>query len=135
MDTRRIREFSDSHIDDLHRLYRNEWWTETREREELPSMLATSDELVAFEEGNSGELVAFARVLTDYTYKALVFDIIVAEPYRNEGLGEQLMGELLGHPRLVDVEHFELYCLEEIVGFYEQWGFTDELGNLRLMRR
>lgn len=135
MDTRRIDALSENHVDDLHRLYRNEWWTETRERQELPKMLDGSDELVAFEDAGSGRLVAFARVLTDYTYKAVVFDVIVAEPYRNEGLGRRLMAEVLDHPRLSAVEHVELYCLEEMAGFYEQWGFTDELGNLQLMRR
>ncbi|MFB6080092.1 MAG: GNAT family N-acetyltransferase [Haloferacaceae archaeon] len=135
METRRIEELTDGHVDDLHELYRNEWWTETRKRDELPRMLTNSDELVGFEDTDSGELVAFARILTDYTYKALIFDVMVAEPYRNEGLGERLMDELRGHPRLVDVEHFELYCLEEMVGFYERWGFTDELGDFSLMRR
>lgn len=135
METRQIEKLTDSQIEDLHRLYQDEWWTERRERTELPRMLSSSDELLGFESSNSGELVAFARVLTDYTYKALVFDVIVAEPYRNEGLGDQLMNELLGHPSLADVEHFELYCLEEMAGFYERWGFTDELGDLRLMRR
>jgi predicted GNAT family N-acyltransferase len=135
METRRIEELTDSHIDDLHELFQNEWWTETRKREELPQMLASSDELVAFEDSGSRELVAFARVLTDYTYKALVFDVIVAESHRGHGLVERLMEEIFNHPRLVDVEHFELYCLEEMAGFYEQWGFTDKLGDLRLMRR
>lgn len=134
MNVRRVEELSTSHIDDLHRLYQNEWWTEAREWEVLSRMLDGSDELVAFEDSNSEELVAFARVLTDYTYKALVFDVIVAELYRNNGLGERLMEELLEHPRLVDVEHFELYCLDDMVAFYEQWGFTDGL-DIHLMRR
>ncbi|MFC6988457.1 GNAT family N-acetyltransferase [Haloplanus sp. GCM10025708] len=135
METRRIEELSTGHVDDLHRLYQNEWWTETRDREELPQMLSSSDELFGIENADSRELVAFARVLTDYTYKALIFDFIVAEPHRNEGLGAQLMSEVLGEPRLADVEHFELYCLEEMTGFYAQWEFTEELGDLRLMRR
>jgi GNAT superfamily N-acetyltransferase len=131
---RLIDELTDNQIDDLHEMYRNEWWTETRGRGELPKMLANSDELVAFEDSDSRELVSFARVLTDYTYKALIFDVIVAGSQRGQGLGERLMEEILDHPQLVDVEHFELYCLEELAEFYEQWGFTAELGSLRLMR-
>ena len=90
---------------------------------------------MAFEDAASSELVAFARVLTDYTYKALIFDVIVAESQRGEGLGKRLMDEILDHPRLADVDQFELYCLEEMTEFYERWDFTDELGDLRLMRR
>lgn len=132
---RRIEELTDSHIEGLHELYRNKWWAKTRERKELPQMLASSDELVAFEDQEMKELVAFARILTDYTYKALIFDVIIAESQRGHGLGERLMEEILDHPRLVDVEHFELYCIEEMAGFYERWGFTADLGDLRLMRR
>lgn len=44
------------------------------------------------------------------------------------------MDRILSHPRLTGVEHFELYCLGELTSFYEQWNFTDELGQLRMMR-
>ncbi|MGM0591210.1 MAG: GNAT family N-acetyltransferase [Halobacteriota archaeon] len=135
MEPIRVTNFEDSHVDDLHQLYRNEWWSDTRERDELPGMLAESDEVVAFEAPNSGELVAFTRILTDYTYKAVLFDVIIAESYRGEGLGRRLIEEAIGHPRLADVEDFELYCVEEMVEFYEKWDFTDELGDVRLMRR
>ena len=65
----------------------------------------------------SDELVAF---LTDYVYKALVLNVIVAEAYRGSGLGARLMDAVMGHPRLRDVRHFELYCLPELTPFYER---------------
>ena len=135
MAVERVDELADEHVDDLLRLYRNEWWTEGRERDDVVRMLDGSDEVVGFEDATSGRLVAFARVLTDYTYKAVVFDVIVAEAHRDDGLGDRLLGALVDHPRLADVEHVELYCLGELVEFYERWGFSDDLGELRLMRR
>lgn len=98
MELQRLDELSDDHVDDLHRLYRKEWWTDERERDDLVRMLDGCDEVVAFVGRDSGELVAFARVLAD-------------------------------------VEHFELYCLAGTTGFYERWGFTDDLDDLRLTRR
>jgi len=135
MTVERVDGLTDDHVDDLLRLYRNEWWTAEREREDVVQMLDGSDEVVAFVDRDSGGLVAFARVLTDYAYKALVLDVIVAESHRGEGLGDRLLEALVDHPRLADVEHVELYCLGEMVAFYERWGFTDDLGDLRLMRR
>ena len=55
--------------------------------------------------------------------------------WRGQGLGRRLMDALLGHPELADVHHFELYCLEEMAPFYEQWGFQSDLGALRFLRR
>jgi GNAT superfamily N-acetyltransferase len=135
MDAERIDGLDEEHLDDLLRLYREEWWTEGRERDDVVRMLEGSDEVLGFAEPGSNELVAFARVLTDGVYKALVFDVVVAESHRGEGVGDRLMEAILDHPRLAGVEHVELYCLGELSGFYERWGFTDDLGDLRLMRR
>lgn len=35
--------------------------------------------------------MAFARILTDYVYKALILDVIVEPAYRGRGLGRLLM--------------------------------------------
>ena len=82
MDAERIEALTADHVDDLLRLYRNEWWTDDRERKDVGRMLEGSDEVVGFQDVGTNELVAFARVLTDYTYKAVVFDVIVAESHR-----------------------------------------------------
>lgn len=46
-----------------------------------------------------------------------------------------MMNEIINHPTLSRVEQYELYCLDEMVPFYEKWGFSDGLADLRLMRR
>jgi len=68
-------------------------------------------------------------------YKALILDVIVDVAYRGRELGRILMDTILQHPALRSVRHFELYCLPELMPFYRKWGFTDELGTLRFMRR
>jgi predicted GNAT family N-acyltransferase len=126
---------SEDQIDDLHRMYQAEWWTEGRERDDIVTMLDGSDYVVAFCDAQTETLVAFSRILTDTVYKALIFDVIVSAEHRGNGLGRMLMDAIIEHPALSEVEHFELYCLEEMVPFYENWEFSDELGELRLMRR
>jgi len=45
------------------------------------------------------------------------------------------MDSLLARPPLPLVGSVELVCQPELRGFYRRWGFTDEVGASRLMRR
>ena len=119
----------------LHALYQREWWTAGRTLEDVRAMLAGSDHLYGICEGETAQLAGFARVLTDGVFKALVFDVIVESAHRGQQIGRKLMERVLSDPRLARVKHFELYCLEEMAPYYEQWGFTSDLGELRFLRR
>src|SRR3989339_90635 len=73
--------------------------------------------LFALVEGE--ELVGFTRVLSDFVYKALILDVIIARPYRGKGWGQSLMQQVIDHPRLQSTHHLELYCLPEMEPFYK----------------
>lgn len=122
-------------VDALVALYANEWWTRGREREGVEAMLAASSRLYALVEPASGRLAAFARVLTDGVYTALLLDVIVAPELRGAGLGRRLMEAVLGDPELARVGTFELACQPALVPFYEKWGFAERPGGSTLMRR
>jgi predicted GNAT family N-acyltransferase len=126
---------SSSHLDDLLRLYGNEWWSKERTRSDVESMLLASDLLFAVIEKKSDSLVVFARVLTDRTYFALVLDVIVAPEHRGHGLGRLLVERICSEPTLQNVASIELVCQPELMPFYEKWGFSDRVGRSRLMRR
>lgn len=131
----RVTDLSERQIDDLHDMFEGEWWTEGRDRADVETMLEHSDEVVGLRDSDTGELVAFARVLTDYVYRAFVFDVIVEESRRGSGLGRRIMDAVVEHPSLSEVERLELYCSEDQTSFYEQWGFSTDVGSSRLMRR
>lgn len=135
MSVERIEQLSEPHRDDLHRLYKNEWWTVNRDRADIDAVVDGSDVVVGFANEQSRELVGFARAITDGVYKALVFDVIVAPDYRGLGIGDRLLSAIVAHPALSDVEHLELYCRDELVPFYERWGFSTDVADVRLMRR
>jgi predicted GNAT family N-acyltransferase len=78
--------------------------------------------------------LGFSRVLTDYIFKALIFDVIVSEDKRGQGLGHQLLSLIKNHGQLKSVKHFELYCVPEMFAFYEKHGFTTNIGEIKLMR-
>ncbi len=129
-----INKLTPGHIQQLHQLYQQEWWTDKRTLEETHTVVANSQIIIALVDENS-ILQAFGRVLSDYIFKALIFDIIVSEKYRNQGLGKKLLSNIESHPKLTRVKHFELYCLPEMVTYYESLGFSRELGDIVFMRR
>ena len=129
-----IEEIEENHIKDLHLIYQLEWWTEGRQLEDIKKMLQNTDVIVAFCDSKTKKLFAFARVITDYVYKALILDVIVERSYRKKDLGKTLMESILNHNSLKSVNHFELYCLPEMVSFYKKFGFSEKLNSLVFMR-
>ncbi len=121
--------------DELLRLYRGEWWSRRRTSGDVARLLAGSDLIVALVEAQSRSLAAFARVVTDGVCLALILDVIVAPGHRGRGVGRLLMDSVLAQAALRDVVSVELVCQPELVPFYAKWGFTDEVGRSRLMRR
>lgn len=128
-----ISELSESHIKQLHQLYKNEWWTKERTLSETESVVKGSQITMTLV-NNQDQLQAFARVLTDYTFKALIFDLIVSPDARGQGLGRKLTSLIREHPELQQVKHFELYCLPDKCSFYETLGFSCDVGEIKLMR-
>lgn len=133
MDLSPLATLSDDHVDQLVALYQGEWWCKGRERPDVETMLRHSDFVFAYGDAD-GRLAAFARVLTDRVFKALVFDVIVRPDCRGTGIGRRMLADIQGHPALARVRHLELYCRPELRAFYAAQGFADAEGVV-LMRR
>ncbi len=130
--TSRIEE---SRFGDLMAIYSQGWWTARRTREQVRRMLAESDVVFGVVDTERDRLVGFARILTDFVFRAHVQDVIVLEEYRGRGVSRLLMDAAVSHPRLKDVEMFELTCKPGLVPLYEKWGFTTGWSDLSLMAR
>src|ERR1700730_9366575 len=90
----------EDHVRELHALYQGEWWTRGRSLDEVQEMIDGTDHVFALVTDPGGQLAAFARVLTDGVFKGLVFDVIVAPGFRDQGLGRRLMDCIISHPTL-----------------------------------
>jgi GNAT superfamily N-acetyltransferase len=130
-----VNRLSSPHVEQLTRLYQGEWWSRCRRHEDVRRAVEQSDLIFAYMNSATGRLAAFARVLTDFVYKAVLFDVIVDPQYRDLGLGRALLEAVTAHPALLFVEQIELYCKPELAAFYERWGFTANLKELCFMRR
>ena len=129
-----ITNLTDTQVDQLVELYSNEFWCNKRKRNDVDRMLAKTDIIIGAED-RAHDLVGFVRVLTDYVYKAIIFDLIVHPNWRGKKVGKLLMDSVIKHPRLSHVEHYDLNCLPEMYKFYELWEFTADVGELGFMRR
>ena len=74
MTMRAVYELDETRIAQLHAFFTREWWTAGRSFEETRRCVEGSQICIGLIEDDSG-LVGFARVITDYTFKALIFDI------------------------------------------------------------
>ena len=73
-------------------------------------------------------------MLSDFTFKAFIFDVIVAKEYRGKGLSDKLLNTILNHSKLKNIETIELYCLPEMKPLYVKYGFK-EVDGLSFLRR
>ncbi|WP_137284453.1 GNAT family N-acetyltransferase [Halorussus salinisoli] len=132
-----VRDLTPEDAPELTALYGEYEWWDDRDVAGVREALAETEVAVGVEceartaseasggepRADDGELVAAARVLTDYNYYANVFDVIVAADRRGEGLGEVLMNAVCDHPDLQSVPGLSLLCREGLVPFYESVGF------------
>ena len=130
-----INSIDEQRLPQLMELYKDVWWAHDRTRAQVESLLKWSDLVIGLCDEADDRLVAFARVLTDRTFRAFLFDVIVAADYRGRGVGHRLMEELLSHPIIRGVELVELYCRPDLVTFYERFGFSSPDSGVVLMRR
>jgi GNAT superfamily N-acetyltransferase len=81
---------------------------------------------------STGELAAFARVVTDRAAIAYLGDVFVRESHRRRGLGKWLVESVLEHPDLRLIRTF-LLGTADAHGLYERFGFESQSGSTKWM--
>ena len=119
-----INTLDEEQAEQLHRIYQHEWWSKGRTLADVKEMLLHSDYVFGICRADSGQLVAFARVLSDRVFRAFIFDVIVAAEYRDQGLGLSLVEQIASHPELSRIQSIQLSCLPEMMPFYQKFGFA-----------
>lgn len=104
----------------LIHLYRQAPWAKHRALEQAQAMLAKTDVVISAWDGT--RLVGFGRVLTDYVFRASIWDVIVDREYQKRKIGTEIVRRILDHPTLQQVELF--WLCTRMPGFYERLGFS-----------
>ena len=108
-------------IGQLQRLFdQHSFWARGRRRSDLRRMLRQSQAVVSL--WQDSELVGFGRATSDTAYRAVLWDVVVMERCKGQGLGRRLVEALLEAPGLRQVEKVYLMTTESR-GFYERLGF------------
>ncbi|MEM9514441.1 MAG: GNAT family N-acetyltransferase [Actinomycetota bacterium] len=132
MDVDAITPVGQEHLDGVLDLFAGEWWSRHRTSDDVEHIIAGSTTVGLLEHG---ELVAFARAISDRSQLAVVLDVIVRPSARSRGLGDRLMAEVLNLPEVRAVRSIELVCQPALFEFYARHGFTSNVGDSTLMRR
>jgi N-acetylglutamate synthase-like GNAT family acetyltransferase len=101
-------------------LYRLAWWTRGRRSADVARMLRHPQVFLTAWEGQ--RLVGFARVITDFSYRAIIADVIVRPGAEGQGVGSALVKRALKDRRLKTVTGFWLYTTDK-QAFYKKLGF------------
>jgi GNAT superfamily N-acetyltransferase len=78
--------------------------------------------------------VGFARVITDYTEFASLWDVFIDEPHRKQGVGKALMKFVFEDPHLRGIFRWFLMT-EDAHGLYQKYGFKTEAYNPYIMMK
>lgn len=100
-------------------LSRDSYWATGIPRETVARSIENS---LCFGVYDSASQIGFARVITDFATYAYVADVFILEPYRERGLGKELMATIMAHPDLQGLRRWSLGT-RDALGLYAQFGF------------
>ena len=119
-------------IAQLLALYHVTYWAKGRTAAQVERALQYSRPVLTAWDGD--RMVGFTRVISDLTYRATIWDVIVADSHQKRGIGRELMRKVLDHPDLKTVTMF-LLLTKDRQEFYRHLGFTVESEMSMMLRR
>ncbi|OGT55565.1 MAG: hypothetical protein A3F14_04170 [Gammaproteobacteria bacterium RIFCSPHIGHO2_12_FULL_43_28] len=81
-----------------------------------------------------GKQMGFARVITDQSEFASLWDVFIDEPHRGKGIGQALLQYLFAHPQLRGTFRWFLMT-EDAHGLYQKFNFKTEVYNPYIMMK
>ncbi len=108
-------------------------WAKNRTIQDLKIMLANSSVVISLWQKN--ELIGFGRATSDYTFRAMLWDVVVKEDQQGVGNGKKIIKALLSSKPLIKVQNIYLMTTNKSQ-FYEQVGFKKiQHQNLMILNR
>jgi GNAT superfamily N-acetyltransferase len=104
----------------LDLLSKSYWATERANQTVLESIKNS----ICFGVYHKGELIGFARAVTDKAVFTWIADVIIHECYRGKGLGTWLVECIVSHPDIKNTK--QRLATKDAHGLYEKFGFKRE---------
>jgi GNAT superfamily N-acetyltransferase len=105
----------------IHAFLRESYWASGIPREVVDASIRSSLPFGLYDD--SGALVGFARVVTDFATFAYVGDVFVLPSHRGRGLAVWLMEVIRAHPRLQGLRRWVL-ATRDAHSLYRKTGFA-----------
>jgi N-acetylglutamate synthase-like GNAT family acetyltransferase len=106
-------------VDVIHRFLTRSYWADGIPRETVVRSIENS---LCFGVYDNARQIGFARVISDFATYAYLADVFILEPYRERGLGKELMASIMAHPDLHGLRRWSLGT-RDAQGLYAQFGF------------
>lgn len=116
----------------MQRLYAFAHWAARRKSSDVRKAVKASGLFLSAWDGK--KLVGMARVGTDFTFRAVLWDLIVDPYYSGRGIGTRLVKNFLKHPKLKSVETFWLSTTDK-QRFYSRFGFALNKKNIMVYKK
>jgi len=113
-------ETSDMDISVIHGYIARSYWAENIPLNTME--MAINNSLCFGVFTDSGNQVAFARMITDTATFAYLADVFVLEEHRGKGISKWIMKNIIEHPKLQGIRRMAL-ATSDAHGLYEQFGF------------
>lgn len=117
----------------IYPLYRFTRWGKSRTVDQLERMIHGSSLCCSVHYENR-EIVAFCRVLTDFIFRATLWDVLVHPDHQGKGVGSALMEYALQHPSLRQIPLI-LAFTGDLGPFLGKFGFSKSDSTYVLLRR
>ena len=99
------------------------FWAKKRNYRNLRQLLAGSSVIVSLWSGK--RMIGFGRATSDGIYRAVLWDVVVADDLQRKGLGKRVVNALLSMKEIRHVERIYLMTTN-CTDFYKQLGFENK---------
>lgn len=73
---------------------------------------------------NTKRLIGFARATSDESFNATIWDVVIHPEFQGQGLGKEVMNEIIRQLRSYDISTITLFADSEVIKFYRHIGFV-----------
>ena len=101
-------------------LNENTFWSKGRNKKQICKMLLNSTVVVSL--WNHKKLIGFGRATSDFVFRAVLWDVVIAPDNQGLGMGKLLIEAILKHKKVNSVEKIYLMTTNS-TEFYKQFGF------------
>lgn len=121
----RLKQVKQIDLEELEALYQQVGWCH-RPRRKLHQLMKQSWLCLAIyhqDEGQKHQLIGFGRVVSDQTWNATIWDVVIHPDYQRQGLGKYLVYQMIRLVKRQDIRHITLFAESRALSFYQHLGF------------